>query len=219
VFSAAIFDWDGTLANTKCMLIESFRKVLAEANCRVDDEFIERLIGTGPRNIIKESLRAGGITLSDQKLDEMIKRKIEIQLGMTWRVELFNGAVDLLNALYGKIRMALATMSHRPVIEKLLFEKRLMKYFDTVITVDEVEQPKPSPEVFLKCASTLGSQPSSSVVFEDSVFGVIAAKKAGMRCIAVSTGAYSMGELKNCGADLVVCSLAEIGKILNFIFS
>ena len=98
--------------------------------------------------------------------------------------------------------MALATMSNRRVIDKLLVEKALTHYFDVIITFDEISQPKPDPEIFIRSATKLGCQPERCVVIEDSVFGVIAAKEAHMKCIAIPSGAYSIEELKKEKPDM-----------------
>jgi len=219
MFKAVIFDWDGTLADTRFAIIESFQKVLVEVGCFVEDEFIERRIGIGAQNTFREALSAKGIPFSDALLDDLVQKRTEIHLGLVGKPSLFDGALDLLNSLCGRLRMALATMSNRRVIDRLLLQLGLGEYFDVVISVDEVSQPKPKPEIFLRCASKLKSRPEDCVVIEDSIFGVRTAKDAGMKCIAVTTGAYSMEELGKEGADLLVASLTEREKILNFLFS
>jgi len=98
-------------------------------------------------------------------------------------------------------------------------EKKIGGYFDVVVTADEVVKPKPDPEVFLVSATRLGVNPEDCIVVEDSVFGVRAAKAAEMKCIAVSSGAYSREELWEENPDLLINSLAEKDRILNFIFS
>ncbi len=217
MFDAVIFDWDGTLADTKRVVVNSFQKVLREIGCEVSDEFIARRIGIGTRNTFKEAIKATNITLDDKTIDELVKEKIKIQTELTENVNLFEGAVDLLNSLYNRVKIALATMSNREVVNKLLSEKRVRKYFDVVITADDVLQPKPNPEVFLKCAKKLKCRPEKCVVIEDSIFGVKAAKEAKMKCIAILSGVYSMEELEEQKPDLIVDSINEKEEILNFI--
>ena len=217
MFDAVIFDWDGTLADTRKFVLDSFQKVLKEIECNVSDEFIARRIGIGARNTFKEALEARNLPFDEKTIDELVKKKIEIQIERTGNVNLFDGVVDLLSSLHKKVRMVLATMSNRMVIDKLINEKEVGKYFDVIITADEVVQPKPNPEVFLESAMKLKCSPERCVVVEDSVFGVKAAKEAGMRCIAIPSGAYSMKELKQQNPDLIVGSIKEKEKILNFI--
>ena len=219
MFDAVIFDWDWTLADTRKFLINSFQRVLKEIGCEVSDEFIERRIGTGARNTLRDSLKATGIPFNDRTIDELLKRKIEVQMELIESVELFDGTIDLLNSLHNRVKMALATMSNRKVVNKLLDEKNVRKYFDVVITVDEVDQPKPHPEIFLKCVEKLHCEPERCVVIEDSIFGIKAAKEANMKCIAVPTGAYSIDELREEKPDLIVESIKEKEAILNFILN
>jgi beta-phosphoglucomutase-like phosphatase (HAD superfamily) len=108
-------------------------------------------------------------------------------------------------------------MSNREVIDKLLDEKGIRKYFNVVVTADEVSRPKPDPEAFLTCAIYLKCLPEKCIVVEDSIFGVQAAKQAGMRCIAIPTGAYSKEELESENPDLVVNSIEERETILDFV--
>jgi HAD superfamily hydrolase (TIGR01509 family) len=215
---AVIFDWDGTLADTKKAVVQSFQKVLGEIGCVVSDEFIARRMGIGTRNTIEEALEECNITFDEDMLENLTKEKIIIQASLSDIVPLFGGAVELLETLHGRIKIALATMSSRKVVDKLLPEKRIEGYFDVVVTADEIVKSKPDPEVFLVSAAKLGVKPEDCVVVEDSVFGVRAAKAAGMKCIAVSSGAYSREELGKEKPGIIVNALTEKETILHFIF-
>jgi len=218
IFEAVIFDWDGTLADTRSAVVKGFQKVLASIGCFVTDRFIERRIGIGAKNTFSQALEARNMPFDEAKLDGLVKMKTEIQTGLTKEVDLFEGAIELLDSLHGRVKMALATMSNRRVIDRLLLEKEVAEYFGFVISVDEVSEPKPDPEIFLRCAGELRTRPEHCVIVEDSIFGVEAAKKAGMKCIAVPTGAYSAEELREEEPDLIVRSLKERERILALIF-
>ena len=215
---AVIFDWDGTLADTRKAVVQSFQKVLTEAGCRVSDEFIARRMGIGTKKTIIEAFRECRMRLDVSTLEKLADEKVRIQAGLADIVSLFGGATELLEALQGKTKIVLATMSGRKVVDKLLPAKRIAKYFDVVVSADEVANPKPDPEVFLVAAKKLGVAPEDCVVVEDSVFGVRAAKAANMKCIAVPSGAYSKEELEQEQPDLMIDSLLEKEKILKFIF-
>jgi beta-phosphoglucomutase len=214
-----IFDWDGTLADTKRAVVQAFQKVFAEVGCGVTNRFIERRMGIGTKKTLEEALKKCNIEFDDKMIEKLVEDKLESQTEVFKTVSLFEGATELLEELQGKTKIALATMSGRKIIDKLLPEKRIEGCFDVVVTADEVSKPKPDPEVFLVSAAKLGVTQEDCVVIEDSVFGIRAAKKAKMRCIAVPSGAYSREELQEESPDLIVNTLTEKKRILHFIFS
>ena len=217
VFKAVIFDWDGTVADTKKTVMESFRRVLSEASCTISDEFIERRIGVGTRKIMEDALRECGVDFDEEALERLVERKIEFQTELTGAVDLFEGAVELLDALHGRVKIALATMGPRKVVDKLLSEKSIRRYFDVVVTADEAPKPKPNPEIFLQAARRMKVRSEECLVVEDSIFGVKAAKAAGMGCIAVPSGAYTGEELRKEEPDLLIDSLKEKKRIMELI--
>jgi len=217
VFKAVIFDWDGTVADTRKTVMESFRRVLSEAGCTISDEFIERRIGVGTRKIMEDALRECDIDFDEEALERLIERKIEFQTELTRDVDLFDGVVELLDALYGRVKIALATMGPRKVIDRLLSEKSIRRYFNVVVTADEAPKPKPNPEIFLQAARRMKVRSEECLVVEDSIFGVKAAKAAGMGCIAVPSGAYTGEELRKEEPDLLIDSLKEKNRIMELI--
>lgn len=217
--NAVIFDWDGTLADTKEVVVQAFQEALVEVSCAVTDRFIERLMGVGTKKTFEEALKKCKVEFDDAMLESLVRDKIESQVELFRKVCLFKGAIELLGELKGRIKIALATMSGRKVINKLLTEKRIKNCFDVVVTADDVSKPKPDPEIFFVSAAKLGVKSEDCIVMEDSVFGIRAAKKAGMKCIAVPSGAYSREELQEEVPDLIVDTLTEKEKILNFVFS
>jgi len=90
-------------------------------------------------------------------------------------------------------------------------------YFQIIVTAEDVHKPKPDPDIFLCTAQRIGASPKECVVVEDSIFGVEAAKAAGMSCIAVLTGAYNKKEIAKVNPDLIVDSLENKEAILKFI--
>ena len=219
MIKAVIFDWDGTLADTRKAVVQSFQTVLTKAGCKVTKEFLERLMGVGTKKTIIEAFRQCNMKINVETLDNLSKEKVRIQAELTDLVQVFEGVTELLDVLETKTKLAVATMSGRQVINKTLAEKNLESYFETVISADDINNPKPNPEIFLKTAKTLGVRPKDCVVVEDSIFGVKAAKDANMKCIAVSSGVYSNQELQKICPDIVVDGVWEKERILSFIFS
>ena len=217
MFEAVLFDWDGTLADTRHAILVSFRKALKTVNVEVNDTFVERRIGTGAEGTFREILQLKGKQFNDSLIRSLVEEKVRAEIEISNEVKLFPGAKKLLESLHGKTKLALASMNNRAVIEHLLSHMDLNKFFLVVLTVEEVTKFKPDPEIFLKAASRLGTKPEKCVVVEDSIFGVQAAKAGGMGCVAVLTGAYSKAELEKGKPERIVDSLTETDKILDFI--
>jgi len=209
MFEAVIFDWDGTIGDTRQVIVISFQKALNEINCKVTDEYIERRIGIGAADTFRDILRSAQTPFDEKLIQHLINRKSELEIELTDQVNLFPGARELLEALHGKVKIALASMNNRSVISHLLKAKDLDKYFDAVLTAESISHSKPNPEIFLKAASKLEAKPEKCVVVEDSIFGVKAAKSAKMRCITVTTGVYVKEELEKMKPDLIVKSLKD----------
>ena len=162
MFCAAIFDWDGTLADSRAAVVTSFQRVLRESGCYVDDGFIEKRIGIGARNTFEEALEATNISFDSSKLEGLVEAKIKVQIEHIWKVQLFEGALQLLKSLHDKVKTALASSNNREMIDRILREKSVRKYFDVALTVDDVLKSKPDPEIFLKCARKLNCHPKNS---------------------------------------------------------
>ena len=216
MFEAAIFDWDGTLADTRKAIVVSFQKALKEINLEVPTEYIERRIGIGASDTFREILQAANRRVDEKIVKQLVERKSKVQIELASETSLFEGSRELLEALRGKVKVGLASMNNRSVIMHLLQINGIADCFDTILTVEAVSRSKPDPEIFLKTASALKSNPERCVVLEDSIFGVKAAKSADMGCVAVTTGVYSRQELATEKPDLIVGTLKD-PKILKFI--
>jgi len=219
MYNAIIFDWDGTLANSKEVILSAFQTVLKAHGSIVKNFFLEKMMGIGARNMFKESFNATNLPYDKKLIDELVDKKNQIHIKMASKIKLFEGVIEFLELLNDNFKIALATMSSRIVIDEILIVKNIKHYFDLVFTLDDVIKTKPDPELFLKCVKFLKCKPEKCLVFEDSIFGVMAAKRANMSCIGVATGAYSTSDLKKLKADLVVQSFKEKEKIMKYLLS
>lgn len=216
MYQAVIFDWDGTLADTRRVIVLSFQKTISEIRLKVSDKYIERRIGIGAAETFREILCSSNLPVDEELVKRLVEHKSQFEIELASQVKLFPGARELLEALQDKVHMGLASMNNRSVIMHMIQANNLTKFFDTILTAESISNSKPHPEIFLKTAEQLRTSPKQSVVLEDSVFGVKAAKSGGMGCIAVTTGVYSHEELRKEGADLIVETLAD-NRVLSFI--
>ena len=160
MFEAAIFDWDGTLADTRRVIVQSFQKTIHEANLNVTDEYIERRIGIGAADTFRDILRSAKMPVDEA----LVKRKSQLEIELTSLVRLFPGAKELLQALQGKVHVGLASMNNRSVIMHMVKAKSLEQYFETILTAESISYSKPNPEIFRKTAEQLKTSPQKCVV-------------------------------------------------------
>jgi HAD superfamily hydrolase (TIGR01509 family) len=101
------------------------------------------------------------------------------------------------------IPRAVGTSASRFDLDRLLVTVGLRRHFDVIVTADDVMQGKPDPEVYELAAARLRVPPEACIVFEDSLVGVEAARRAGMRAVGVTT-AHSEAELREAGAERTI---------------
>jgi len=95
--------------------------------------------------------------------------------------------VEVVKAFYGRKPMAVGTGSEHAMAEALLTHLGLRHCFDAIVGADDVQNHKPAPDTFLRCAELIGVAPEKCVVFEDADFGITAALSANMAVVDVRT--------------------------------
>ena len=182
MIAATIFDLDGLLADTECLHCHAYQMALSEHGIQLGDaEYAEHWVRFG--NGIADWVALRGLSLDPQAL-RLRKASHYLDLLIS-SLRPMEGALELLELLHGKTRIALASSSYRDAVEGVVSGLGIARFFDVIVTGLDVPRVKPAPDIFLKAASDLGVPPSECLVLEDAEKGVIAAHRAGMRCIAV----------------------------------
>lgn len=158
-----------------------------------------------------------GRTLTPEELTQLIEKKTVIfqELVQSEGVLPFPAVPEFIMALAQRYPLAIASGARRHELETLLEAAGIRRYFEIIVSADDVEKGKPNPESYLKALEGLNTsgkrtspiKPDEVVVIEDSREGIASAHSAGMKCIAVSTS-YPVFELSI--ADLVVPNLASL---------
>ncbi len=143
------------------------------------------------------------------------KREIYLEI-LKENLYMLPGVKKLLILLKGiKVKTALVSGTNREIVEYILNGLEIYDFFTVIVAGDEVKNGKPHPEGFLKAAKKLNTDPKNCLVLEDASPGVVAAKLAGMKVIAVPNEYTINNDFSK--ADKVIRSLTEINlKILNF---
>lgn len=127
-------------------------------------------------------------------------------------IELLPGVLNLLKSLNESgARQAIGSSAPKGNLELILELTGIGKYMQAMVAMEDTQRGKPDPQVFLMGAEKLKIQPFRSVVVEDAIAGVQAAKAGGMKCVAVTfVGHHSAEKLKEAGADRVVKTLEDM---------
>jgi beta-phosphoglucomutase family hydrolase len=174
-----IFDLDGTLADTMPYHFRSWKTACNKFGANIDTAFLRKHTGTPGWIIAKEIIKLcklnGSVTI-DQIMDEKLLEFYKDQ----HLVKPIMPVVEIAKKYHGRLPMAVGTGGHREAVERTLDITGLRKYFDIILTANDVENFKPHPETFLKCAEQMNISPEFIEVFEDGELGIEAALTAGM---------------------------------------
>ncbi|HEX2755111.1 MAG TPA: HAD-IA family hydrolase [Candidatus Limnocylindrales bacterium] len=121
-----------------------------------------------------------------------------------------DGAVEAVRRIADGRATALASSSHRRVIDAALAATDLAGVFRAVVSSDDVAHGKPAPDVFLEAARRLGADPASTLVVEDSLNGLRAARAAGMTTVLVPNHSVPPADGAETFADLVIARLRDL---------
>ena len=182
---AVIFDLDGTLVDSMWIWRQ------------IDIDYLEKRGLELPEDLQKE---IEGMSFTETAV--YFKKRFQLEesidlIKAEWsqmahdfymnKIPLKEGAQQLLVYLRNKgIKMGIGTSNARELTDLVIRKHNIIEYFNTIRTSCEVNKGKPEPDIFLKVAEDLEVSPDKCLVFEDTYAGVLAAKRAGMKVIAVS---------------------------------
>jgi HAD superfamily hydrolase (TIGR01509 family) len=209
--AAIIFDMDGVLIDSEPIGYEAMRLVMDRYGAPYDlvqnDEFVGRT-STESFRILRA--RHGMAPEAEELARQFQAAKIRI---VRERGRPMPGVPDVLvRARAAGYRLALASSAETPVIDATVEALGLSALFELRVSGWEVGRGKPAPDVFLETARRLALPPAACLVIEDSRNGLLAAKAAGMRCVAVPCEATLAHDFTE--ADHRVAGLPELLPLL-----
>jgi HAD superfamily hydrolase (TIGR01509 family) len=198
-----VFDFDGLIVDSETPEYEAHRQIFAEhGETLTPEEWLEEVGTVDPqRNWFARLGRRIGRPLDIAALREEKRRRF-------WTVakmEPMPGVRALLDQLTAAgVPLALASSSEASWIRKATMMLDVTRYFQTIVTGEDVTHRKPHPEAYLKAAARLGVPPARCVAIEDSEHGLAAAKAAGMKTVVIPHWLTALQDLS--AADLRVAS-------------
>jgi beta-phosphoglucomutase len=203
-----IFDMDGTLIDNMAFHRRAWVAFLARHGFRLTEEEFEQSNHGTALEIIR---RFFGAELPLDETQRLAQEK-EALYREQYRphLRLLPGVREFLTVARAQgRRIALATAGDGPNIDFILDGLQLRPYFDAVIGAEQVQRGKPDPEVFLLAAAALGVAPEDCLVFEDSMTGIEAARRAGMPAVGLAT-THPADELYGLGLQQIAADYTHI---------
>jgi beta-phosphoglucomutase len=210
---AIVFDFDGVIADSERLHLRAYQEILAPEGIKLSTEdYFARYLGYDDVGVFKALGRDRDVQMDDHRVSELIARKGQRYESLAAAGEmLFPGAADFIRAAAAAVPIAIASGALTHEIEEVLERAGLRRLFPVIVGADQTEHSKPHPDPYNAAFNRLRSQSGReliaqrSVAIEDSRWGLVSARAAGLRCVAV-TNTYSEPELR-ADAELVVPGL------------
>jgi beta-phosphoglucomutase len=212
--SAVLFDMDGTLVDNMRFHVQAWVSMASALGIsgQPEERFEREFAGKRNEEILPVLL---GRPLSAEEATRLAEQK-EAHYRQLYAPHLvaLRGAPELLSRLHrlGR-RLAVATAAPAANRDFVLDGLALRPFFSRVIGAEDVTRGKPAPDIFLASARALGVEPSTCVVFEDAINGILAARAAGMFAVGVTT-LIPEQTLREAGAHWVIRDFASLPEDL-----
>ena len=210
---AIVFDMDGVLIDSEPVHYESTRLLfLDELGVTLKEPINNEFLGSTDRymfEVLRERYRL------EVSVDDLIDRRKVIYMnlvekqGLPWRDGILNLIADLAASRY---RLAVASSSLKRIIDHTLESGGIRRYFEAIVSGDEITAPKPAPEIYLEAARRLRIDPVRCAAIEDTDVGVRSAKAAGMFTIAFPCPTTAKMDFSS--ADAVIRQPGEVPSLL-----
>jgi HAD superfamily hydrolase (TIGR01509 family) len=208
VIEAVVFDLDGVLVDSEHIWDEVREQLARERGGRWHESAQTDMMGMSPPEWSRYMHDVIGLPEPPEEIDAEVVRRMEARYSE--HLPLIDGAVEGVERLAESFRLGLASSSNRRVIDAVLAEAGLARFFEARVSSEEVARGKPAPDVFLEAARLLDVRPERCAAVEDSANGIRAAYAAGMRVIAIPNRRYPPPADALALADVVLDSIAPL---------
>jgi HAD superfamily hydrolase (TIGR01509 family) len=208
VIRAVVFDLDGVIVDSE-QVWDAAREALArERGGRWHERAQQDMMGMSSVEWSRYMHDVIGLKDPPEEISAEVVRRLEA----TYREELplIDGAPEAVARLAERWPLGVASSSNRPIIDLVLELSGLDRFFRATVSSEEVARGKPSPDVYLEAARRLGSDPEATAAIEDSRNGILSARAAGMRIVAIPNRRFPPGEEALAEADVVLSSISEL---------
>jgi beta-phosphoglucomutase family hydrolase len=207
MIKVVIFDMDGVIVESEHIHIEAEQQTMLKHGVRISAEELHTYTGTTAEFMLTELIKNYRLKTTFERMfnekEEILFKLLEKETRPT------KGVIELLKKLKQKgIKLAIASSSHRKLIDYVLRRLDIGQLFDFVVSAEDIAHSKPNPEIFLKSAWGLKVEPVECLVVEDAKLGIEAAKNAGMRVIGYRNPHSGDQDLSR--ADMIICDFSRL---------
>ena len=206
--TTVVFDMDGVLIDSEQLWDEVREQLARERDGRWHERAQADMMGMSSAEWSRYMHDVIGLAESPEEINAEVVRRLLARYRES--LPLLPGAVAAIERLAARWPLGLASSSNREVIDAVLERSGLAAYFRATVSSEEVARGKPAPDVYLECARRLEVAPERCAAVEDSRNGILAARAAGMRVIALPNPHYPPSEDALAGVDDVLHSLDEL---------
>ncbi len=205
---AVVFDLDGVLVDSEHVWNDAREQLARERGGRWHDGAQRDMMGMSSLEWSRYMHDVVGLREPPEEISAEVVRRLQA----IYRAELplLDGAVDAVRRVANRWPLALASSSNRELIDLVLALADLDRCFQATVSSEEVRRGKPAPDVYLEAVRRLGVSSRRCTAIEDSRNGILSARAAGMRVIAIPNPRYPPGEEALAEADRVLDSLETL---------
>jgi HAD superfamily hydrolase (TIGR01509 family) len=208
VIEAVVFDLDGVLIDSETTWSAVRRQFVEDHGGHWHADAQRDMMGMSSPEWSSYMHDRLGVRLPPERISEEVAASVAARYRR--QVPLLPGAKETFSALAARWSLGLASSANRPLIDLVLEQTRLARYFVTSVSSEEVTRGKPAPDVYLEAARRLRIHPRSCVAVEDSANGIRAAIAAAMRVIVIPNRDFPPDGSDLARADRVLGALGEL---------
>ena len=213
-----VFDFDGVIADTETLHLRAYQDTLSHWNLSLSrSDYFAHYLGYDDVGVINAVAHAQGRVLAESELTQLLASKSHyFETLIRGEDVLFPDCTECIQRLSNQTKLAIASGALHHEISQILNANGLQKYFEIIVSADQVDHPKPAPDGYLQAVAQLGRHDTTPpagcyVAIEDSRWGLEAARAAGLKTIGI-TNTYPASSLSI--ADAIVENLNTVDEDL-----
>ena len=212
-YKLIMLDFDGTTACTVPAIYYSAHKMLQKYGYDISKQVVYDNFALA----MAESFRCyTGVDFDDETVEQMI-----VEYNIIYKeegealVELFDGVIETLDKLTkAGVKVVITSNNIRPVLNRQVAKQGIAEYIDDIVSVEDVENVKPEPDIALVALQRYNIKPEEALVVGDATLDMDMGREAGCHLCGVSFGSHSPEMLRERGAMYIIAHFSELEKIV-----